>query len=209
MSYALDRATRQRIYRAFDRSPSARIYDLDGRLRVELCPISKVCVAPYLGKEVGAPGLDPEGTYYLLRPAEELAKAAASANGIPILSRHIPMGADDHDRSVVVGSTLNDARLEGAYLVVSVVVWDGDSIAAIEDGTCRELSGGYRHEVEMTPGVYGGQRYDGIMRALVFNHIALVEVGRNGSDVAVLDAAPLWLREERWLRRFELAYCVA
>jgi uncharacterized protein len=145
----------------------------------------------------------------LLRPAEELAKGAASANGVPLLSHHLPMGADDHDRSIVVGTTMGDARFEDPYLLVSLTVWDGDAIAAIEDGSCRELSGGYRHVVDMTPGVYRGQSYDGVMTNLSFNHVALVEVGRNGSDVAVADEAPLWLREERCLRRFEARFCVA
>jgi hypothetical protein len=207
MPYALDRATRQRIYAAFDRATSARTYDLDGRLRVELTPVSKVGVFSYLGSEIGEAGLDPSLEYKLLRPAEELAKAASSANGVPLLSQHVPMSADDHNRSVVVGSTLNDARYDDPYLLVSIVIWDGDAIAAIEDGSQCELSGGYHHVVDMKKGVYNGEMYDGVQKNLAFNHVALVEVGRNGSDVAVADAAPLWLREERWLRRFERANC--
>jgi len=206
--YALDRATRSRIYGAFDRATSARTYDADGRLRVELTPISKADVFGYLGKEIGVPGLDPARTYQLLRPAEELERAAATANGVPLLSQHVPMSADDHQPDVVVGSTLNDARFEDPYLLVSIVVWDGSAIAAIEDGSCRELSGGYRHTVYMTPGVDRGS-HDGVMTDLTFNHVALVEVGRNGPDVAVADEAPMWLREERWLRRFVERYCVA
>jgi hypothetical protein len=41
----------------------------------------------------------------------------------------------------------------------------------------------------MTPGTYGGIKYDGVMRDIVGNHVALVEEGRAGADVHVGDAA--------------------
>jgi hypothetical protein len=40
----------------------------------------------------------------------------------------------------------------------------------------------------MTPGVFEGKRYDGIMRNLEFNHLALVVSGRVGADCVVGDS---------------------
>ncbi len=43
----------------------------------------------------------------------------------------------------------------------------------------------------MTPGVTpNGEPYDGIMRDIIGNHVALVERGRAGSDVLVADSLP-------------------
>jgi hypothetical protein len=39
----------------------------------------------------------------------------------------------------------------------------------------------------MTPGMYEGQRYDGVMREIQGNHVALVKSGRAGSDVMAAD----------------------
>jgi hypothetical protein len=39
----------------------------------------------------------------------------------------------------------------------------------------------------MTPGMYEGQRYDGVMRDIQGNHVALVKAGRAGSDVMAAD----------------------
>jgi hypothetical protein len=69
------------------------------------------------------------------------------------------------------------------------VVWDADAIDGIESGEQRELSAAYRYEPDMTPGTYQGVRYDGVMRDIEGNHVALVESGRAGSDVIVGDQA--------------------
>lgn len=47
----------------------------------------------------------------------------------------------------------------------------------------------------MTPGVHEGQPYDGVMRDIVGNHVALVIEGRAGSDVVVGDSISLELKE--------------
>ncbi len=41
----------------------------------------------------------------------------------------------------------------------------------------------------MTPGTYAGVRYDGVMRDIAANHVALVRKGRAGPDVVVGDSA--------------------
>ena len=56
----------------------------------------------------------------------------------------------------------------------------------IESGK-RELSIGYRCIYDIVSGIYEGQHYDAIQRQIRGNHIALVEEGRSGPDIAVLD----------------------
>ena len=60
------------------------------------------------------------------------------------------------------------------------------SIGEIEAGK-KELSMGYFCDYELTPGTFDGQHYDAVQRNIRGNHIALVEEGRMGADVRVMD----------------------
>lgn len=175
---------------ALDRA-SVRIVDQDGRLHVEITNISKAVVNPYRGAEIPdfeRLGLDPDRIYFLLRDPQELEKAAATFNNIPLLSKHIPVTADEPQKEFIVGSTGTDASFEAPYLKNSLVVWDAVAIAGIESREQQELSSAYRYEADMTPGTYQGAAYDGVMRNIRGNHVALVEVGRAGPDVVVGDS---------------------
>ncbi|MGS6190932.1 DUF2213 domain-containing protein [Enterobacter asburiae] len=181
---------------AFDRA-TVRSFDSDGRLHIELTPISKANICPYYGREIPnskALGLQPDKVYYLLRDPKELAKAATTFNNIPLLNEHIPVTAADPQKMAVVGSTGTDAEFDGTYLKNSLVVWDADSIAGIETDEKKELSSAYRYVADMTPGVHEGQPYDGVMRDIVGNHVALVIEGRAGSDVVVGDSLPTGIK---------------
>jgi hypothetical protein len=68
-------------------------------------------------------------------------------------------------------------------------VWARDAIEDIESDVKKELSAAYRYRADMTPGTYEGEPYQGVMRDLVGNHVALVREGRAGSSVVVGDAA--------------------
>ena len=170
---------------------SVRNYDGDGRLHIEMAHISKANVCPYLGKEIPDAdklGLNPKQIYQLLRAPEELEKAARTLNNIQLLIKHDPVSIDDPKKDITVGSTGTDARWNDPYLDNSLVVWDAEAIAGIEDDTQKELSAGYYYTADMTPGNYKGVAYDGVMRNIRFNHVALVEEGRAGNDVVVGDS---------------------
>lgn len=176
---------------ALDRD-SVREKDRDGRLRIAVSNITKANVCPYRGNEIPgwqALGLDPDKIYNLLRDPDELAKAAKSLNGVPLLRKHIAVSAEDHQPHDVVGSLGTDAKFDGTYLTNSLFVNAKDAIDDIETGHKRELSAGYHYTPDMTPGKFGGKGYDGVMRDIVFNHVALVEDGRAGPDVIVGDSA--------------------
>jgi hypothetical protein len=179
---------------AFDRA-SVRKVDVDGRLHVEISNISKANVCPYAGKEIpnaAALGLQPDRIYMLLRDPEELQRAASTFNNIPLLSKHVPVSADEPQKELIVGSTGTDAVFEAPYLKNSLVVWDAVAIAGIETKEQTELSSAYRYTADMTPGTFEGTPYDGVMRNIQGNHVALVEVGRAGPDVVVGDSNPFF-----------------
>lgn len=175
---------------ALDRD-SVRAVDHDGRLHVEVANISKATVNPYVGREVPdweKLGLDPDRVYQLFRDPEELKKATPTFNGLQLLRKHIPVSADDHQPWDTVGALGNDAEFVDPYLRNSLTIWARDAIDGVETGKQKELSCGYRYAADMTPGIFDGMRFDGVMRSIVGNHVALVEDGRAGADVVVGDS---------------------
>jgi len=186
---------------AYDRS--LRRYDKEGRLHIELTPISKANICPYFGREIPngyTLGLEPDRVYQMFRAPEELQKGAASSNNIQLLETHIGVTARDPKKQETVGSTGTDAIFEAPYLKNSLVVWDKAAIDLIESDRKKELSCSYSYRADMTPGTYLGMKYDGVMRDLAFNHVALVEDGRAGADVLVADSLPLALNSTRGLK---------
>jgi hypothetical protein len=177
---------------AFDRG-SVRSFDPDGRMHVTIANISKAAVNPYMGSEIPgaeALGLNLDAVYQLLRDPQELAKAAPTFNNLPLLSRHAMQTADDPMPDIVIGSTGTDAAFDGVHLTNSLVIWSDIAIAGIESGEQKEISCGYRYTPDMTPGVYEGETYHGVMRGIHGSHVAIVEIGRAGPSVLVGDANP-------------------
>lgn len=173
---------------ALDRTVRTR--DVDGRLHIELTNISKANVCPYYGREIpggSALGLDPDRVYQLLRHPQELADGASTFNNVPLLDEHIIVSASNPQKDNVVGSTGTDAEFNGEYLRNSLVIWDAEAIARIESGEQKQISCAYRYKPDMTAGNYRGLPYDGIMRNIQANHVALVREGRAGPDVVVAD----------------------
>lgn len=182
---------------------SLRSYDQDGRLHVESSNISKATVNPYYGSEIPnyrQLGLEPKKVYYLLRDPEELEKAAPTFNNLPLLNKHIPVSADEPQKEVIAGTTGSDTVFEDGYLKCSLAVWDAEAIAGIESGEQVELSSAYHYTADMTAGEFEGRHYDGVMRDIVGNHVALVDVGRAGRDVVVSDADPFHERKTMKLK---------
>lgn len=178
------------ILLAMDRA-SVRSIDGNGFLHVEVSNISKANVCPYFGREIPnweALGLEPERIYQLYRDPDELERAAPTFNNVPLLSEHLPVVPEDLPEELIIGSTGTDASFEAPYLRNSLVVWCAQHRDAIDRASKRELSCGYRYRADMTPGTTAdGLRYDGVMRDIIGNHVALVVEGRAGPDVVVGD----------------------
>lgn len=171
-----------------------RLYDANGWFEVPRNPLSKVGVFPYLGRSIGAP--DPDQIYMVFRPEEELAdpETLASFRLVPFVDEHTMLG-DDPDIGLV------PAEEKGTHGVIGEnVAYDPDTRTVygnvkvfskalanrIKSGK-REISCGYRCAYEKSAGVFEGQRYDYIQRNIRGNHLALVDQGRMGPDVRVLD----------------------
>lgn len=169
-----------------------RSFDVDGRLHVLNCRISKANVCPYFGREIPGYellGLDPNRVYQLYRDPAELERGANSFSNLQLLMAHIPVNADEPQIELTVG-TIGNVRFEAPYLVAdAIAVWTSEAITLIESRAQAQLSSSYRYTPIMDPGTTpDGVAYDGRMCNIIGNHVALVEEGRAGPDVVVNDS---------------------
>lgn len=187
---------------------SARSYDQNGHLIVDKTIITKAAVNPYYGREIPnyqSLGLEPERIYNLLRDPEELKKGMKSFGGLQLMLKHIPVSADEPEKEYTIGSIGTDLGMEGEDVKTSIRVWDKEAINLIESGKLNELSSGYAYEPDMTSGEYNGVQYDGIMRNIHGNHVALVERGRIGRDAIIADSLPKLMEFNMKLKKGAMA----
>lgn len=178
---------------------SMRSYDKNGHLIVERTVITKAAVNQYVGKEIPnckELGLDPEKIYNLLRDPKELEKALSSFKGVQLLIKHTPVSADEPHNNLTVGSVGTDIEMDGNDVYASLRVFDKYAIDLIESSKLQELSAGYAYTADMTAGEFNGQGYDGVMRNIHGNHVALVERGRIGRDAIISDSLPIEIMEK-------------
>jgi ADP-ribose pyrophosphatase YjhB (NUDIX family) len=186
---------------ALDRE-SVRTKDIDGRLHVADVPLCRESVDPYKGSEIPGYrklGLDAEKIYHLWRPADELEKALPTIGGIPVLRKHVATSAEDHKGRDTIGAVGTNARWEAPFIVGEIVIWPAEDIKGIESKEKYNLSPGYRYEPLMEVGDFNGTAFDGKMTKIVFNHLAVVENGRQ-AEVAIDSVEELrWAKIERAL----------
>jgi hypothetical protein len=184
---------------AMDRKESARQYDINGWFEVQDNPLSKVGVFPYLGKNIPQEAEKGNHTvmFQVYRPAEELEDpdCIASFRLTPWIIDHTMLGDG-------TGGTVQ-VEEKGARGVTGEQIWfdpyDGDGtlkgnikcfseiLAGQIAGGKTPLSLGYRCVYEYAPGIFNGIPYTYVQRRIRGNHLASVDDGRMGPEVAVLD----------------------
>lgn len=169
-----------------------REYDTNGWFEVKDNPLSMVGVFPYSGRSISAE-CEPDKIYMVYRPAEELNSADCidSFKLIPWIDNHVMLGSEDagltpSEQKGVQGVIGQDVYFDGDTLKGNIKVFSEAMANLIANGK-KELSCGYRCRYEYSPGTYDGVKYDYVQREIRGNHLALVENGRMGPDVAVLD----------------------
>lgn len=192
------------VRRGISFDESQRSIDEAGHLRVARTVISKAQVDPYFGREIPeyeSLGLDPDRVYQLLRDPQELEKAAESFRGKQLLLKHTYVDAKNPEKELTVGAIGSDIEYKDGKLYADLSVWDDEAIGLIEAGKLGELSSSYYYDADMTPGEFEGSRYDGVIRNIHGNHVALVERGRIGRDAVISDSLPLEMRLKMKLKK--------
>lgn len=191
-----------------------RYTDRNGFLHLEGVKISRVQVAPYLGKQIDPknklglePPLKPKQIYGVFRSEDELfdEEVMHGFDGMPFRVGHQMLGLSvpkeerkrvkEAGEAEVDGTFFNVRRSkdEPDYLIADIVVHTKRAIRAIASGI-EELSLGYRcfyQPVESypEPQYFRGTPYTFVQVKIRANHLALVPHGRAGSDVCVHDEA--------------------
>lgn len=174
---------------------SKKKIDENGFHTYEECKFFCECVSQYLGLEIdpdGVLGLNPKRIYNVYRPLSEISKAEfiASLNAKPLLDDHTVIGnapgLANPDRNNTAG-VLTEVKLVGNELRGRIDVWSPSMLKKI-DGGKKELSLAYQCSFKPERGVFKGEKYDFVQTDLKCgNHLALVDVARNGHDCRIQD----------------------
>jgi uncharacterized protein len=130
------------------------------------------------------------------RPSEEVFRADSmkSIAGAPVTDLHpietgaAPFVGPENAKALAIGFAGEEVAADGEFVTARLTITDAKAIAALKDGSRKEISLGYTCDVEHTPGVSSsGERYDAVQRNIVVNHIALGPPGwgRGGPEVAL------------------------
>lgn len=168
---------------------SKRQMDWNGFMEVRDNPISKEGVFPYLGSEIpGAP--EPDKIYYVYRPAGELARQETidSFKLMPFIDEHevLGRGGMPAERKGIQGTIGEQVYFDPPYLRANIKIHSSAAQSLIKAGKV-ELSPCYGCDWSPEVGTFEGKPYQYVQRNIMGNHLALVEEGRTGPDVAVQD----------------------
>lgn len=169
---------------------SARVVDTNGWFEVKRNPLSKVGIYPYSGAQIGAAQADHDKIFRVYRPAEELSaeETIESFKLVPLIDDHtmIGDGFTPAEQKGVAGVIGESVFFENDTLYGNPKIYSSALAEKIKNGK-TELSMGYKCRYDFTPGIWNGQPYDVVQRNLRGNHVALVDEGRMGPEVAILD----------------------
>tara|TARA_R110000851_G_scaffold162557_2_gene306417 strand:+ start:869 stop:2107 length:1239 start_codon:yes stop_codon:yes gene_type:complete len=179
---------------------SERKIDINGWPEIKGNPISKVGVFPYLGKSIdhdGALGLDPEEIYQVLRSKEELSSQECidSFKLLPWVDDHTMLGDESEGMTPAEQKGIEGVIGEDVYfddadntLKGNLKLFSNNLLGIVDEGK-KELSLGYRCAYRLKSGNFNGKGYDVEQHTIRGNHLASVDEGRMGPDIAVMDSA--------------------
>jgi hypothetical protein len=182
-----------------DSTDTAKQYDINGFFEVMDNPVSKVGVFQYLGKNIPqevAKG-NADKVFAVYRPADELSDPAciASLRLKPWIIDHKMIGdgtggtvqiEEKQARGVTGERGWFDPDDGYGTLKTNIMCWSEFLAESIANGK-DPLSLGYRCVYEYAPGMFDGVPYTYVQRRIRFNHLATVDDGRMGPEVAVMD----------------------
>ena len=165
-----------------------RIRTPEGFLICKNVPIAKVGTQQYLGEELGLERYE-NILVEVVRTEQEVfsPKTIASFEGKPFTDDHPEQSefvTTENYKQYVKGHVTNVRRGEGDFsdkLLADIIVYDKTVIEEIESGRKREISCGYGCD-------YGINENGNILQInITGNHVALIEEGRAGHSVRILD----------------------
>lgn len=150
--------------------------------------VSRIGVMPY--RQAG----NPKPRMELKLPEELFGERALSTfDSLPVTREHPSeiFVTKGNYKKFLIGLTENCAtKKDGFYLTSALTIFDATMIAEIYEKACtgivQDVSCGYYADVDETPGIWNGLKYDAVQRNIRFNHVAIVKEGRGGSSVSII-----------------------
>lgn len=171
---------------------SSRVKDINGFWEVKNNPISKIGVFAYSGAQIGH--ADKDRIFMVYRSAEELGSQETidSFKLQPWINGHVMLGSEESGRTPAekkgIGGVIGEqVHFDGEYLRGNIKIFSEAHKAAIDNGA-GELSAGFHCKYLMDDGIFQGQPFQVRQVMIRGNHLASVEEGRCGADVAVMDS---------------------
>lgn len=124
------------------------------------------------------------------RPPEEVFNidSLSTYAGKPITDEHPSQPVDSKNaKKVIVGVMKEAGKQDGDNVIAPITIYDSEMVDKILNGGKRELSLGYKVDLDETPGEWNGEHYDAIQRNIRINHLAIVPRGRAGNARLNLD----------------------
>ena len=173
--------------RIADANTSKREKDSNGFLIIRDNPIAKAGVFDYLLSEVFSQvEKDKDKIVRVCREFENLKANKDLFAGKPIKWEHYWVGKEGETQTGD-GAIFGEVRADEPYLKADLIIYNKDLIAKIEAGEVVELSPAYEADIEAIEGSYNGEGYAYLQKLKEVNHLAVVEVGRSGSDLRIYD----------------------
>ncbi|AUN22254.1 hypothetical protein RSJ22_12740 [Clostridium botulinum] len=157
----------------------------EGFLICHNVPIARTGWYEYLPQELGIEGNQNELVKVYRDPEEVFSNSAiASFEGKPVTDEHPPdLLTSENSKIFIKGTTQNvrQDKKEPNLLIADLIIYDSTLINEIDQGK-REVSCGYECDYkENEDGTYSQIQIRG-------NHVAVVEAGRAGHEVAIKDS---------------------
>ena len=171
---------------------SHRHLDENGYLFVDESPVLKAGILEYYGQELIDGGsaevdgikIEPDKVYKVFIPVGELEKGVSSFALLPVTNDHQWLGIEGEDaRDYQEGSTGENAVVKNEAIYVPLKFTGDGIIDDLNNHRKEELSASYTNKLSKSD----NPEYDFIATDIKGNHIALVEKGRCGPDVRVLN----------------------
>jgi len=169
---------------------SEREYTREGYLRVP-AKIARTGIQEYSAGELGLADREPGDIVKIMRPADEVLtqRSLQSFAKKPITLNH-PVELLDASNATkfLKGMTGDEVVAVDTFAETFLNIIDNDTIRAVENGKV-EVSNGYTVDaIDMTSGITSnGEVFDGTMRGILGNHVAIVDRGRAGPDCRIAD----------------------
>ena len=168
---------------------TAKQIDMNGFIEVDNQPLSIAGIYEYYGSEIDAP--EPDKLYRVFRSPESLENAVPMFAGKPIVDDHTMLGDGQTpaEKKGIQGAVGDNVFYKDGTIYGNIRLYTNKIKQLIDQGK-KELSFGYWSQYEFKSGTWQGKAYDAIQHIVGGNHLALVDEGRMGSTVSVLDHKP-------------------